>query len=76
MSTALSKEKFSGGLRKVSKATATLDRRVQHIRQLFSERIARAESEYHDALRRAVAAEYETTETTDEAPVVTGPVAV
>jgi hypothetical protein len=66
-----------GGLRKYSKATTLMDRRIVHARQLFSERIARAESEYHDAMRRAVMAEVEapvvsseTTEAATTAPAV------
>lgn len=51
-------EEFS--LRKVSKEIKQMDRRVQHARQLFNERIARAQSEYHDALRRAVMGDVET----------------
>lgn len=46
-------------LRKISKDMKQMDRRVQHARQLFNERIARAESEYHAALRRAIMGEVE-----------------
>lgn len=60
----------------------TTRRNVQHARQLFNERITRAESEYHDAMRRAVTAECETAEdrpadrSTDGVPVHGEPVAV
>jgi len=63
MTTALGRAEKTG-LRKVSKATNLMDRRILHARQLFNERLARAESEYHDALRRAVIAEVETPEET------------
>jgi|KBSMisStaDraftv2_1062788.scaffolds.fasta_scaffold612361_2 hypothetical protein len=47
------------GLNKVSKATNLMDRRIQHARQLFNERLARAQADYHDAVRRAATAEDE-----------------
>jgi hypothetical protein len=59
-----------GGLRKVSKETKQMDRRIQHARQLFNERIARAESEYYHSMLRAVNAEIETM-----APAAVEPVA-
>jgi len=62
-------------LRKVSKATNLMDRRIQYARQLFNERLARAEAEYHHAMLRAVTAEDETRRTPSEATsdVTSGP---
>ena len=51
-----------------------MDRRIQHARQLFNERITRAESEYHDAMRRAVTADVEMSEEVPVMPVVVAPI--
>lgn len=56
MTTTISKERAATGLRKLSKPVLDLDRRILHARQLFGERIARAESDYADAVGRAYAA--------------------
>ena len=58
MNQALTKAE-KGGLRKVSKGINLLDRRIQHARQLFNERLARAESEYYEAMRQALTAEFD-----------------
>jgi len=47
-------------LRKVSKETSKLSRRIEQIGQLFNERIARAEADYRASLIRAVTGEAET----------------
>jgi len=43
-----------GGLQKISKEIKTLHRRVDHVTQLFNERMARAQADYKEGLRRAV----------------------
>jgi len=81
MTTALGRVETTG-LRKVSKAIATMDRKILHARQLFNERLARAQAEYHAAVLRAaqdqanveldteIAVREATTETTEAHPSV------